>query len=670
MRQDLGTGSASLRPARTRKVSDETKEIGDGGDDSWENVRFKSQKRVAPCIQGNEHFIIFLDFSQNSIPCIQNSFPVPEISHFVKCHECSFTGLFVRECKFIWTVIVIRLRPSHGIHHLRIGFHTNIHSISIVRLRSRLQQSLCFRKMRPDFLEHERIRLNVRPKLNGAELPSAHGLGLQASAGKDAFAISSQEPEEETVDFAHVAFVFVFDHRKTRVRHHKATDFFEAGMDLLASFFEIGGGSFRQNVFEVFGHFLFHGRNVGFVLRIKVLPITNQKVNPLEWFFAQRNLFDGIGTRFLRLVLRSFLRLDDAHSSSLLLRLERHPPILRKQRQLLQIILLNPLVHVINLVTAQQGAQPENRRRQADSRLVIEHPLRIHQQHGHVLPRRAGKEVGITPHPHPRGIPRGSSPPIERSFVLVESLDSLVPLLVGCLAVGARNRRPALLDAMPFQVPQEPTEQKTLAGAKGAHDGHDAHFPSRGNLGQDGIEFLLVEGECVGISGTSDGDYLAGGGDDDWRFGGFIGGGFFVGRSCSKNFGLVDRRHRGRFAWSFVCGFCLGGFAIVRHSVRIGFGDKVVGLIIVDGSVVVSFAVIILSAVIATLVVRDHDRIVQCRLFSLRRPLVQIVHLLFGCLESGGGGCGDVIGCRGCRWCGCEVLFGNDDGFVVVHGRG
>ena len=66
-------------------------------------------------------------------------------------------------------------------------------------------------------------------------------------------------------------------------------------------------------------------------------------------------------------------------------RQQRHPAVLREKREMLQVVLLDALVHVVDLEGADQCGQPEYLGGEGHSGLVVEHTLCIHQQHSELL---------------------------------------------------------------------------------------------------------------------------------------------------------------------------------------------------------------------------------------------------------------------------------------------
>mmetsp|Transcript_7376 Transcript_7376/g.15269 ORF Transcript_7376/g.15269 Transcript_7376/m.15269 type:complete len:204 (-) Transcript_7376:15-626(-) len=197
------------------------------------------------------------------------------------------------------------------------------------------------------------------------------------------------------------------------MRQTKTGSLFEASMDLFACFLQILCFFLLRNHFlHVFVHFFFH--SVVVFLVFKVLPVTNQEFHGLKGFRA-----------FVLLVGRNAIRAFHGQSS-----------IFRKECELLQVVFLNSLVHVVDLIGTQEGAQTKDGRGQRHGGFIVKHSLRIHNENGHVFVSLFDK-MGLAPHPDSGRVSLGSTPPVKG--VILDRFDIFEPLLITTIEVSGAS---------------------------------------------------------------------------------------------------------------------------------------------------------------------------------------------------------------------------------------
>mmetsp|Transcript_18930 Transcript_18930/g.34316 ORF Transcript_18930/g.34316 Transcript_18930/m.34316 type:complete len:465 (+) Transcript_18930:6039-7433(+) len=374
---------------------------------------------------------------------------------------------------------------SRHVVHFRFVFgNRQVEGIVVVGRCRGLQHGGRLGKMGPRFKQFG-IGLNVGSQLGRRQFTAMNHFGRQIV--KDARTIAIQKLHKHGFHGTHVSRVFLAGYFKAGMGHHEAAHFFKAGKNLFSRFLQILGISLGKDRLEIVRHFRLHGIQV--VLLFKVLPIPHQKVNSLKGFL---DLALGIPC-FLSMVA-----------------LECHSSIFGKECQLLQIVFLYALVYIVNLKTAQEGAESKNTRRQCHGGFVVKHALRIDQYHGNiVLLFRVGMDAvqkeGFAPHPNARRVAFRSSPPIKA--ILAQRLEPLIPFL---------GRRPILflLQAwfiggawwavrVQVKVSKKPTEQKAFSRAKGTHDRNDRHLPSGRDFRENARQLLLMKAKGIRIARIS-----------------------------------------------------------------------------------------------------------------------------------------------------------------------
>lgn len=154
--------------------------------------------------------------------------------------------------------------------------------------------------------------------------------------------------------------------------------------------------------------------------------------------------------------------------------------VLGKQSQVLQVVFLDPVLDIVNLVGGKQGTQAENASRQIHRRLVVEHALRVHQQHGHLLPVRHSSHKGFRPHPNARCrafLPRA---PLKTRLQRVPTVVTGQDLFVYVPLPQVPCRCHPILTVVQLgsipQVTKQEGQQKRFSCTKSPHHGDDGNL--------------------------------------------------------------------------------------------------------------------------------------------------------------------------------------------------
>mmetsp|Transcript_10500 Transcript_10500/g.18318 ORF Transcript_10500/g.18318 Transcript_10500/m.18318 type:complete len:288 (+) Transcript_10500:1104-1967(+) len=240
---------------------------------------------------------------------------------------------------------------------------------------------------------------------------------------------------------------------------HVAVELVETAQDLLSRRGQVVQPTSLDHIAEVLLHLLVHLAEhllvlldlTGlFVFGVEVLPVSHEELQALEWlhFLGSRSSSGGLGWCGGRRgisVIGSLLRGVIGLCSRLLLALditpagvllpafpvlaffpvflagqEGHTAVLGEQREVLQIVLLNALVHVVDLEATDKGGQTKDLCSERHGRLVVEHTLSVHEQNSQFLTPRGlgGADKWLRPHPNARGLTLLAASPREAGLLL------------------------------------------------------------------------------------------------------------------------------------------------------------------------------------------------------------------------------------------------------------
>ncbi|KAF1775208.1 hypothetical protein GQ600_10468 [Phytophthora cactorum] len=130
---------------------------------------------------------------------------------------------------------------------------------------------------------------------------------------------------------------------------------------------------------------------------------------------------------------------------------------------MLQVVLLDSLVHIVDLVRAQQRTETKDTGCEHLRRLRVEHSLGINQEHSNVLARLAFPDKGLLPHPDARRVAFAACSPAE-SLLSIRLLHVGVALELPFAATGHTFHDPGLPDLRTLVLCTVRLEHASVAG--------------------------------------------------------------------------------------------------------------------------------------------------------------------------------------------------------------
>eukprot|EP00051_Salpingoeca_urceolata_P032554 m.16298 g.16298 ORF g.16298 m.16298 type:complete len:532 (+) comp5206_c0_seq2:117-1712(+) len=302
-------------------------------------------------------------------------------------------------------------------------------------------------------LKHLQVLLHVIEEAAASDFVAEDTLDNEARVGKNAGDEVLQLGAKAWVNVAQLAVkLLASSHLATRVRHQIASDLLVAAEQMTAQLPKL----FVHFLFIVAKHLGFQVFKTAFgtvVVLFFVLPVTDQKHERLK-------RVDGV------LVFVA-------------LRLLHHLAKLGKQVHVLENVFADKLGYVVDLVRAEKGVEGKDGCVFAHGSFVVKRALGVEQQDSNLLAAGQRAHKDLAPHPNACRVSlrtRAPVKPIQRRVCILQERLSLV------------------------HVPKEKIEQKALALAKRASDGHDDDGEV-GDLGgtQDGLKAHLIQRKLFGF---------------------------------------------------------------------------------------------------------------------------------------------------------------------------